>query len=235
MRHRIGVVLAIGMLAAVFFGGAWGYMRLLRLPVPGTALTGLPAGGGHLFSDTRTMTGLIAVAATGLLAGVLIAMPRVSPLATGLPGLVLLGWELFYLINVRQAVDLIPLRSDPFGAGFEAMLFNGVLAAAGFAMIVPMVIPSRWRRQATTVMPDTFPIRSVPATSTVPAATESAAATAPTPVIQPSAVFSGSTTRMDRVATGPAPRDSADTESPWQAAARAAASQTGDTPSGGWS
>jgi len=230
MRHRIGIILAIGMLAAVFFGGAWGYLRLLRLPVPGTELTGLPAGGGHLFSDTRTMTGLIAVAATGLLAGVLIAMPRVSPLATGLPGLVLLGWELFYLINVRQAVDLIPLRSDPFGAGFEAMLFNGVLATAGFAMIVPMVIPSRWRRQATVPATDT-----AAAISAAPAATESAAATAPTPVIQPSAVFSGSTTRMDRVATGSSPRDSQDTESPWQTAARAAAHQTGDRPSDGWS
>jgi hypothetical protein len=50
-----------------------------------------------------------------------------------------------YLANVRQAVDLIPLRSDPFGAGFEAMLANGILGAAGLAMILPMFVPSRWR------------------------------------------------------------------------------------------
>lgn len=49
---------------------------------------------------------------------------------------------------MRQAVDLIPLRSDPFGAGFEAMLFNGVLATAGLAMVIPMFLPSRWRPRA---------------------------------------------------------------------------------------
>src|SRR5262249_61393748 len=70
-------------------------------------------------------------------------------LAAGLPGLLLLGWTGLYLVSVRQAVDLIPLRSDPFGAGFEAMLFNGILAAAGLAMIVPMFVPSRWRARRT--------------------------------------------------------------------------------------
>jgi hypothetical protein len=76
-------------------------------------------------------------------------VPRVSPLAAGLPGLLLLGWTALYLVNVRQGVDLIPLRSDPFGAGFEAMLFSGILGAAGLVMILPMFVPSRWRaRQA---------------------------------------------------------------------------------------
>lgn len=235
MRHRIGIILAVGMLAAIFFGGAWGYLRLLRLPVPGTQLTGLPGGGGHLLSDTRTMTGLIAVAATGLLAGILIAMPRISPLAAGLPGLVLLGWELFYLINVRQAVDLIPLRSDPFGAGFEAMLFNGTLAAAGFAMIVPMVIPSRWRRAVpAAAVPDTFPI-STSAVATEPVTLTPEPAPAPTaaPVLQPSAVFTGTTTRMDRVATAPA-TGAQGSESPWQTATRAAANRPGDAGSETW-
>ena len=88
---------------------------------------------------------LAAVAGTALLAAILIAVPRVSPLAAGLPGLLLLGWTGLYLASVRQAVDLIPLRADPFGAGFEAMLFNGVLGAAGLALIVPMFVPSRWR------------------------------------------------------------------------------------------
>jgi len=63
----------------------------------------------------------------------------------GLPGLLLLGWTALYLVNVRQGVDLIPLRSDPFGAGFEAMLFNGILGAVGLALILPMFVPSRWR------------------------------------------------------------------------------------------
>jgi hypothetical protein len=91
------------------------------------------------------LVALAAIGGTGLLAGILIAVPRIWPLAAGLPGLLVLGWTGLYLVSVRQAVDLIPLRSDPFGAGFEAMLFNGILGASGLAMITPMLVPSRWR------------------------------------------------------------------------------------------
>jgi hypothetical protein len=48
--------------------------------------------------------------------------------------------------DVREAVRLIPLRSRDFGAGFEVLLFTGLLGVAGLAMIVPLFIPSRWRR-----------------------------------------------------------------------------------------
>jgi len=150
MRHRIGIVLAVIMTGVLFFPGAWGYLRLLRLPAPADQLSGLPAGGGSLISEHHVLLALAAVAGTALLTGILVAAPRVSPLAAGLPGLLLLGWTGLYLASVRQAVDLIPLRSDPFGAGFEAMLFNGVLGAAGLAMIVPMFIPSRWRTHPVT-------------------------------------------------------------------------------------
>jgi hypothetical protein len=145
MRHRIGMVLAVIMTAVLFFPGAWGYLRLLRLPASAGQLSHLPGGGGSLIADKHVLVALAAIAGTGLLAGILIAVPRISPLAAGLPGLLVLGWTGLYLVNVRQAVDLIPLRSDPFGAGFEAMLFNGILGAAGLAMIAPMLVPSRWR------------------------------------------------------------------------------------------
>jgi hypothetical protein len=148
VRHRIGMILAVIMTGVLFFAGTWGYLRLLRLPGAGQ-LAPLPAGGGSLISDNNELLALAAIAGTGLLAGILIAVPRISPLAAGLPGLLALGWTGLYLISVRQAVDLIPLRSDPFGAGFEAMLVNGILAAAGLAMIVPMFVPSRWRARRT--------------------------------------------------------------------------------------
>jgi len=150
MRHRIGIVLAVVMTGVLFFPGAWGYLRLLRLPAPADQLSDLPAGGGSLVSEHHVLLALAAVAGTALLAGILVAAPRISPLAAGLPGLLLLGWTGLYLASVRQAVDLIPLRSDPFGAGFEAMLFNGVLGAAGLALIVPMFVPSRWRTRPVT-------------------------------------------------------------------------------------
>ena len=149
MRHRIGMVLAVIMAGVLFFPGAWGYLRLLRMPAAAGQLAQLPAGGGSLISDHNVLIAFAAMAGTGLLAGILIAVPRISPLAAGLPGLMLLGWTGLYLVSVRQAVDLIPLRSDPFGAGFEAMLLNGILTAAGLAMITPMFVPSRWRARST--------------------------------------------------------------------------------------
>jgi hypothetical protein len=145
MRHLIGIFLAIVMGGVLFFAGAWGYLRLLRLSSPAGPLSQLPAGGGSLLSDHRTLIALLAVAGTGLLAGILIAAPRISPLAAGLPGLLLLGWTVLYLIRVRYAVGLIPLKSHAYGTGFEAMLFNGILGAAGLAMIIPVFVPSRWR------------------------------------------------------------------------------------------
>jgi hypothetical protein len=149
MRHRIGIVLAVIMAGVLFFPGAWGYLRLLRLPAPADQLSNLPADGGSLLSYHHVLLALAAITGTFLFAGILMVVPRISPLAAGLPGLLLLGWTALYLVNVRQAVDLIPLRADPFGAGFEAMLFNGILGAAGLALILPMFVPSRWRaRQA---------------------------------------------------------------------------------------
>jgi hypothetical protein len=149
MRHRIGMVLAVVMAGTLFFSGGWGYQRLLRLPAPGGQLPQLSAGGGSLIHDHSVLIALAAIAGTGLLAGILIAVPRISPLAAGLPGLLVLSWTGLYLISVRRATGLIPLKSGPFGAGFEAMLLNGILGAAGIAMIIPLLVPSRWRARKT--------------------------------------------------------------------------------------
>jgi hypothetical protein len=138
MRHLTGIVLAIIMTAGLFCAATWGYVRL-------AAETSGLASGTSLLSDHQALFALGALAATGLLAGILIAAPRVSPLAAGLPGLVLLGLTAFYLVSVRRAEQLIPLRSHVFGAGFETMLARGILGAVGLAMIVPLFVPSRWR------------------------------------------------------------------------------------------
>ena len=171
MRHRIGFVLAVIMAGVLFFPGAWGYLRLLRLPAPADQLSNLPADGGSLLSYHHVLLALAAITGTFLFAGILMVVPRISPLAAGLVGLVLLGWTALYLVNVRQGVDLIPLRSDPFGAGFEAMLFAGILGAAGLAMILPMFVPSRWRARRAdqsdatefTPSPDVTVVERVPA------------------------------------------------------------------------
>ena len=145
MRHLVSVVLAIVMAAAVFFAASWGYLKLLtRSGGFGT----LPAGGGSLLHDRAVLEGFGALLAVGLVAGILIAVPRISPLASGLPGLVLLAWTGLYLYSARRAVQYIPFKTRVYGSGFEDMLFDGVLALAGLVMIIPLFVPSRWRRPA---------------------------------------------------------------------------------------
>jgi hypothetical protein len=131
--------------AVMLFAGAWGYLRLLKLPVAAGQAAALPADGGSLLSDRSMLLGLAALIATAVLAGLLVVGRRISPLAAGLPGVLLLGWTALYLVSVRRAVEFIPLRSQAFGAGWEALLFNGILGAVGAVMVIPLFIPSRWR------------------------------------------------------------------------------------------
>jgi hypothetical protein len=145
MRHVIGVFLAIGLAAAVFFAASWGYARLLRVPVVNGGASTLPAQGGSLLHDSNVLWAFAALAGTGLLAGIFIAVRRISPLAAGLPGLVLIAWTVVYGFNVSRAVRYVPMRGDAYGAGFAALLMNGLLAVAGLALVVPLFIPSRWR------------------------------------------------------------------------------------------
>ena len=144
MRHLIGVALAIVMAAAVFFAGSWGYLKLLSGSARGT----LPAGSSSLIHNHAVLEGFGVLLAVGLLAGILMVLPMISPLAAGLPGLALLAWTGLYLFSVRRAVQYIPLKSHTYGTGFEALLFDGVLALAGLAMIIPLFVPSRWRSRA---------------------------------------------------------------------------------------
>jgi len=150
MRHLVGVVLAIVWVALVFFVASWGYVKLLIGPAGSGAL---PGGGGSLLHNHAVLEGFGVLLGVGLVTGLLIAAPRISPLAAGLPGLALLAWSVLYLVSVRHAVQYIPLKTRAYGAGFEAMLFDGVLALAGAAMIIPLFIPSRWRSKRVVTEP----------------------------------------------------------------------------------
>jgi hypothetical protein len=153
MRHLVGVMLAIVMAAALFFAASWGYLKLLIGPA---GLGRLPGGGGTLLHDHAVLEGFGALLGVSLLAGLLMAVPRISPLAAGLPGLALLAWTGLYLFSVRHAVQYIPLKSRAYGTGFEAMLFDGVLALAGLAMVVPLFVPSRWRGRREVTEPEPY-------------------------------------------------------------------------------
>ena len=109
MRHLTGFILAIALGAALFFGAGWGFTHLTSLAVEGTALT--------------TATGLIALsalAATGLFLGIVIAVRAISPLASGLPGLVLLAWSALLAVREHQALQWIPLQDHAYGAPLAA-------------------------------------------------------------------------------------------------------------------
>jgi hypothetical protein len=133
MRHFIGLVLGLVLAAALFFAGGWGVEHV-------------PALAGHSIGlPSRTgLIGLATMLGVGLLIGILLVVPYVSPLATGLPGLVLLGWTAMLAVSAHRALAWIPLQSHAFGLGFRVLLLNGILALAGIVMIIPMFVPSRW-------------------------------------------------------------------------------------------
>lgn len=134
MRHLIGFILGIALGAALFLGVGWGFTHLATFSAQGTGLT--------------STTGLIAwsaLAATGLLLGIVIAVRAISPLAPGLPGLALLAMSALLAVRAHQVLGLIPLQGHSYGAGFRALLVGGVMALLGAALIVPLFVPARWR------------------------------------------------------------------------------------------
>jgi hypothetical protein len=136
MRHLVGVILAPLLAAALFAGGGWGTQMIRSAQPGGTGLTSM-----------HGLLALAAVAGTGLLLGLLLVGPAVSPLAAGLPGLALLAWTALWVVRSASALRLIPMHDRGVGQGFQVLLTSGVLALLGAAMIVPLFVPSRWRRR----------------------------------------------------------------------------------------
>lgn len=136
MRHLFGFILAVIMSAAVFFGGGWSAARIHAAHASGTSLISL--------SGTLV---LAAVVGTGVLLGVLIAAPPLSPLGAGLPGLLLLAWSGIDVVSSHLALRLVPLSGLGAASGFRSMLGAGLLALLGAVMVVPLFVPSRWRRR----------------------------------------------------------------------------------------
>jgi hypothetical protein len=139
VRHLTGMVLAAAVAAALFFVGGPGIARMSALSGQGASLA--------------SRSGLLAIGAvlgTGLLLGIVVAVPWVSPLAAGLPGLVLLAWSVLLVVSRADAIELLPMRGRAAGADFESLLRSGTLALAGMVMVVPLLLPSRWRQSGLT-------------------------------------------------------------------------------------
>ncbi len=136
MRHLYGLIAGIVVTLALFFGGGWGFHRLATLA---------GATNPHL-TGTRGLTSIGALAATGLLIGILMAVPRVSPIATALPAVVMLAATALYFASPSRALRLLPMKTSNFGLGAHVLLATGIYALIGAAMIVPLFVPSRWRK-----------------------------------------------------------------------------------------
>lgn len=139
MRHLIGFVLAIAMSAALFFGAGLGIWKFGGLHPASTSAA------VHTLASQSAYLPITALLGTAVLLGILLAAPRVSPLGTGLPGLVLLGWSALILLHWSHALSYVPMPGSHYAAGFTAMLTSGVFALLGAAMIIPLFVPSRWR------------------------------------------------------------------------------------------
>jgi hypothetical protein len=135
LRHWLGVVLAAALAAAIFAGGGWGVAHMTRLAAQNISLTSISG-----------LSALGILLLVGLFLGVLMVAP-VSPLATALPGLLMLAWTGLLGLNAQLATRIIPLRGEAYAAGFRIMLVSGVLVVLGTLMICPVFVPSRWRRR----------------------------------------------------------------------------------------
>ena len=139
MRHITGLVLAVILSAALFFGAGWGISKFSAMQA-GHGTRALSA-----WASLHNALPLAALIGTGLLIGILLAARPISALATGLPGLALLGWSALALVRGSQALSYLPMKGSHYAAGFTALLSSGALALAGSAMIIPLFMPSRWR------------------------------------------------------------------------------------------
>ena len=139
MRHVLGFFLALDAAAALFFGGGWGIARFHHI----FAAHGLRDAAA--LTDLHNVLPLAALLATGLFIGILASVRRVSALAPGLPGLVLVGWSALVILRGRTALNYIPMSGTHYGVGFAMMLSSGALMLVGVGLIIPLFMPSRWR------------------------------------------------------------------------------------------
>jgi hypothetical protein len=138
MRHLLGFLLALAMSAALFFGGGLGAWRF-------STWHGAASGVGfHALIKEPNYAPLAALLGAAALLGILLVVQRVSPLATGLPGLALLGWSAYFVLRGHKALSYVPLQGSHYAAGFTVLLESGFAAFLGVVMLAPFMLPSRW-------------------------------------------------------------------------------------------
>ncbi|MCD0453438.1 hypothetical protein LO762_30280 [Actinocorallia sp. API 0066] len=140
MRHALGFLLGILLIPVLAYGMAWGYARA------GASVHPLDL----TITDRTQFYGAFAtMAAVGLFFGIIMMARWASPFVTLFPGIAYLYWSGWYLVEPQKAADLVA-RVPPSGeldTALQALLTSGFFALAGFALVVPMWFPARWRRR----------------------------------------------------------------------------------------
>src|SRR5260221_14756400 len=106
MGDVLGLFLAGALSAAVFLGGGGGTSRF----------SGMAGGQGRrgatAWTSLHNVLPLAALIGTALLLGILLAVRQVSALATGLPGLALIGWSALVLLRGAHALSYVPIAGS---------------------------------------------------------------------------------------------------------------------------
>ncbi|MFG1927994.1 hypothetical protein [Cryptosporangium sp. NPDC048952] len=139
MRHFGSLVLAIVLAPVAWVAIAFGTNRLARsvLDLPGSSDT-----------DKYIGIGLILVAAIAL--GVLL-VPRISPVGPVIAGAGFLAVSALGLSSDSPVYDVgKDIVSNADQQTLVSPIPAGYLWLAGFLLLVPLVIPARWRKQRTT-------------------------------------------------------------------------------------
>ena len=132
------------MTAVMFFAGSWGYLRLLKLPVPPGQTASLLAGGGSLLASSSMLLALAAVVGAAVLAAARHDSPDLAARCRAArPAAPRVVGALPDERAARGGVHTAALARVRRGLGSDA--FNGVLGAAGAVLVFPLFIPSRWR------------------------------------------------------------------------------------------
>ncbi|GAA2737226.1 hypothetical protein [Actinocorallia aurantiaca] len=137
MRHAFGFLLGLILTPALVYGMGWGFSSS-RASVNALDLT--------ITDRTQFYGAYAAMAAVGLLVGILVVARWISPFVSMIPALGLLGWSGWYLADPVKAADLVD-RFPPAGqldTALQLLLSSGVLGLVGFVLLVPTWAPYRW-------------------------------------------------------------------------------------------
>lgn len=137
LRHAFGFLLGLILTPALVYGMGWGFARS-RASVNALNLT--------ITDQTQFYGAYSAMAAVGLLIGIIVLARWISPFVSMFPGMGLLAWSGWYIAEPAEAADLVN-RFPPAGeidTALQLLLSTGVLALVGFVLFVPTWAPYRW-------------------------------------------------------------------------------------------